>query len=101
MATTRKTLAQIQNELQNPSQEDIVRWENIKHMLDSDIDYSDIDDFLADPDFWKHATLIKKPTKKQISFRIDSDVLEGFKKQGKGYQTLMNRVLKSYLEHLK
>ncbi|MCW5287487.1 BrnA antitoxin family protein [Verminephrobacter eiseniae] len=36
--------------------------------------------------------------KKQISLRIDEDVLNFFRQTGKRYQTRMNAVLRSYVE---
>jgi uncharacterized protein (DUF4415 family) len=33
-----------------------------------------------------------------INIRIDHDVLEWFKKNGKGYQTLMNNVLRAFVQ---
>ena len=36
--------------------------------------------------------------KMAISLRIDSDVLEWFKKQGSGYQTRMSAILKAFKE---
>jgi|SoimicMinimDraft_4_1059732.scaffolds.fasta_scaffold294094_1 uncharacterized protein (DUF4415 family) len=36
--------------------------------------------------------------KTAISLRIDSDVLEWFKKQGSGYQTRMSAILKAFKE---
>ena len=35
--------------------------------------------------------------KKQITLRLDPDVLDFFKKQGKGYQTVINSVLRQYM----
>jgi BrnA antitoxin of type II toxin-antitoxin system len=39
-------------------------------------------------------------TKQAISLRVDRDVLDWFKRQGKGYQSLMNAVLRSYSEEI-
>ena len=39
--------------------------------------------------------------KKQITVRLDADMVEWFKKQGRGYQTRMNAVLRSYYEAYK
>jgi uncharacterized protein (DUF4415 family) len=36
--------------------------------------------------------------KKQITLRIDPDVLTFFRKHGRGYQTTMNAVLRKYME---
>ncbi|MDE6069177.1 MAG: BrnA antitoxin family protein [Treponemataceae bacterium] len=37
-----------------------------------------------------------KPTKTEVHMRVDTDVLEWYKSQGKGYQTKMNAVLRAY-----
>ncbi|MBV9569332.1 MAG: BrnA antitoxin family protein [Hyphomicrobiales bacterium] len=61
---------------------------------DSEIDYSDIPP-LTD-DFWKGAVRGRfyKPTKRQITARVDADVLEWLKSQGKGYQSRLNAILR-------
>lgn len=38
-----------------------------------------------------------KPKKVDVHLKIDIDVLEAFKAQGKGYQTRINDVLRSYV----
>ena len=38
-----------------------------------------------------------KPRKADVHLKIDIDVLEAFKAQGKGYQTRINDVLRSYI----
>ena len=35
--------------------------------------------------------------KETMTIRLDADVLEWFRKQGKGYQTRINAVLRSYM----
>jgi uncharacterized protein (DUF4415 family) len=63
-------------------------------MKDADIDYSDIPS-LDDSFFRKE--IVELPKKKDsVTLRIDHDVLEFYKGQGRGYQTLMNAVLKVY-----
>lgn len=37
--------------------------------------------------------------KKQLTVRIDQDVIDWYKAHGKGYQTRMNAVLRRYMEH--
>ena len=39
----------------------------------------------------------KKPTKKQLTIRLDQDVVEYFELQGKGWQTRINQVLADYV----
>ena len=38
------------------------------------------------------------PRKALLSLRIDSDVIEWFRKQGAGYQSRMNALLRAYME---
>lgn len=38
------------------------------------------------------------PVKKQVSLRIDEDILEFFKQQGSRYQTKMHAVLRTYVD---
>jgi hypothetical protein len=45
------------------------------------------------------AKLVERLRKEPISIRIDSDVLAWFRAQGDGYQSIMNAVLRSYVEH--
>jgi uncharacterized protein (DUF4415 family) len=53
-------------------------------------------------DFWKEAKVIHpEGPKKQITVRLDADMVEWFKRQGRGYQTRMNAVLRSYYETYK
>jgi uncharacterized protein (DUF4415 family) len=73
------------------------RLKEIENISDEDIDTSDIPEL--DEHFWEKAKLVKPITKQAISLRIYDDVLEWFKNQGKGYQSLMNAVLRSYVEH--
>ena len=56
---------------------------------------SDDDDFAVD---WTKAKLVEPEPKKMISLRLDADVLEYFRNQGKGYQTRMNAILRAYKE---
>ncbi|MEG4286952.1 BrnA antitoxin family protein [Microcoleus sp. A006_D1] len=73
------------------------RLEELKNIPESAIDTSDIPEL--DASFWEQAKLVKPLTKQAISLRVDSDVLDWFKSQGKGYKSLMNAVLRSYVEH--
>ena len=39
-----------------------------------------------------------KPLKKPVTLRLDADVLAWFKKKGHGYQTRINRALRTFIE---
>lgn len=58
------------------------------------------DKFAKDiPDeFWENARPFETPEKTSVHLRIDSDVFDWFKAQGKGHLTRMNAVLRSYYE---
>ena len=70
-------------------------WKRIDAMRDEDIDYSDIPK--QGPDFFANAILWPGP-KKQITLRLDPDVLKFFRKHGRGYQSTINAVLRKYME---
>jgi len=40
-----------------------------------------------------------KERKKPVTIRLDPEVLEWFKKQGKGYQSRINAALKAFIAH--
>jgi len=73
-------------------------WKRIDALQDKEIDYSEIPK--QGPDFFANAILWPGP-KKQITLRIDPDVLAFFRKSGKGYQTSINAVLRKYVEVVK
>jgi uncharacterized protein (DUF4415 family) len=50
------------------------------------------------PGFWDKAELRMPLTKQQITLRLDPDVIGWFKRTGKGYQSRMGAVLRSYME---
>ncbi|MCZ0944521.1 MAG: BrnA antitoxin family protein [Gammaproteobacteria bacterium] len=66
-------------------------------MSDDEIDTSDISEVLD----WSGAKrgLLYRPTKQQITLRLDTDVLAWFRAavpDGRGYQTEINRVLREH-----
>ena len=73
------------------------RLEELENIPESAMDTSDIPEL--DTSFWETAKLVQPMTKQAISLRVDRDVLDWFKSQGKGYQSLMNAVLRSYFEY--
>ena len=48
-------------------------------------------------EFWNTAQPVEAETKEQITLRLDPDVLRHFRSTGKGYQSRINAVLKSYV----
>ena len=73
------------------------RLEEIENIPDEDIDTSDIPEL--DDRFWETAKMVTPISKKAVSIRLDSDILDWFKGQGQGYQSVINKVLRSYVNH--
>jgi len=72
-------------------------------MKEEDIDLSDIPEIT--PEMFARGIMrrgLKPRTKRQLTLRLDSDVIDWFKEQGNGYQTRMNTLLRAYMnEHKK
>ncbi|MGH6870227.1 MAG: BrnA antitoxin family protein [Rhizomicrobium sp.] len=69
----------------------------LEALPDDRIDTSDIPE-MTEAD-WKrphYVGLFYRPGKKSVTIRLDEDVVKWFKKQGKGWQTKMNWVLRLY-----
>jgi len=79
------------------SMSEVTDMEDLSRKIkDKDIDYSDIPEL--DNNFWKKAVLVKPgELKESITIRLDADVVRFFKRGGRGYQTRINDVLKSYM----
>ena len=80
------------------------REKKLVEMSDENIDFSDIPEL--DEAFFQNAKLVKKqPKTEAISIRVDTDTLEWFRQTAKndpkirGYQTLINDVLRTYMIH--
>jgi len=74
---------------------DVARLDRLK---DRDIDYSDIPPL--DDALFKKATMVAwPPVKRQVTVRLDADVLRWLKASGKGYQARLNYILRAAMEH--
>ena len=79
-------------------------WKRVDAMKDHKIDFSDIPE--VTPEMFARAMVRRglKPVarKRQLTIRVDSNVLEWYKRQGPGYQTRINSLLRAYMEeHLR
>ncbi len=68
----------------------------IDAMSDKGIDYSDTPE--TDVKFWENASVNSPMVKRQVTLRIDPDIMAYFKDGGQGYQTRINAVLRSYVK---
>jgi uncharacterized protein (DUF4415 family) len=75
-------------------------WQRLDAMSDDDIDLSDCPEIT--PEIFAKAVVRRglpaAKSKAQVTLRIDSDVLEWFKSQGRGYQTQINQLLRAYMD---
>jgi len=65
-------------------------------MKDAAIDFSDIP--ALDNSFFTKATEPWPPPKRQLTIRLDGDVLVWLKSYGRGYQTRINHILRAAME---
>ncbi|NNE67843.1 MAG: BrnA antitoxin family protein [Pyrinomonadaceae bacterium] len=75
-------------------------WKRIDSMKDEDIDFSDTPELTAE---MFARGIVRKglkpvPRKTQLTLRIDTDVLNWFRKTGSGYQTRINALLRAYMK---
>jgi uncharacterized protein (DUF4415 family) len=67
-----------------------------RRLVAAPIDYSDIP--RLGEEFFSRATVAWPPVKKQLTIRLDADVLDWLKGAGRGYQTRINRILRVVME---
>jgi uncharacterized protein (DUF4415 family) len=84
----------------NISRKSLTDLDRVDKIKDKDIDLSDnpevTPEMFAKSVVRKGLKTVKRKT--QVTLRIDEDVLVWFKKQGTGYQTRINSLLKAYKE---
>ena len=83
------------------SKKDKTDWHRLDTMTEEEIERNAREDpdslRLEDCDLTQLRVVMPK-RKKQISLRIDNDVVDFFQSFGRGYQTRMNAVLRAYME---
>jgi uncharacterized protein (DUF4415 family) len=78
-------------------------WKKVDAMSEAGLEAS----IAADPDDvhekldWTKAVKTLPPPKQPVKLRVDADVLDWFRRTGKGYQTRMNNVLRAFVESRK
>ncbi len=75
-------------------------WARVDAMTEKELERA----IAADPDAdapnvdWTKARLVLPQRKESIHLRVDPEVLHWFRRQGRGYLTRMNAVLRTYYE---
>ena len=76
-------------------------WARLEAMTEEEIERQAVEDMAElgiDPDWMEHAEVITPRTKDRVTVRLDHDILEWLKAQGRGYQTRINAILRAYVE---
>ena len=98
MTIVKCTLEEVQN------LESKTDWSTVDEMTDKDITeavQNDPDTRLLNGEEFKrmhHCRSQKAPTKKPTTIRLNAEVLDFFKSQGKAWQTKINEVLQDYVD---
>jgi uncharacterized protein (DUF4415 family) len=96
--TVRYTAKQIKAKIARG--EDRTNWEKVDAVTGARLEASilaDVDDVHSEPE-WTQAIMGIPARKDHINIRVDHDVLQWFRSNGKGYQTLMNNVLRAFVQ---
>jgi uncharacterized protein (DUF4415 family) len=82
------------------SKKSLTDWGRVDALKDEDLDLSDTPE--VSPEMFARSVVRRGlkpvPRKAQLTLRLDSDVLEWFRKQGQGYQTKINALLRAYMD---
>lgn len=81
-----------------PTEEQLARMRRLADMPDELIDYSDAPPAPDDVVWLKAADFPPLSPKKQITLRLDQDILDYFRAEGDRYQTRINAVLRAYVQ---
>jgi len=73
----------------------------IDAIAEQDIVYDEDSPNLADDaEFWANAKpFVAAKPRQHVSLRLNPDVLDWFKSQGKGWQSILNAALESFVRH--
>ncbi len=77
-------------------------WKRVLALTDEDIAAAirdDPDTFEIEPAWFENALVLRPAVpKERITVRLDADMLDWFRIQGKGYQTRINAILRAYYD---
>ncbi len=82
--------------------DDRTDWQRVDALTEDELAQAienDLDSFEPGAD-WIRKAAVPRPAeaKERITMRLDADMLEWFRQQGRGYQTRINAVLRAYFE---
>ncbi len=75
-------------------------WKRVDAMRNKDIDMTDVPE--VSPEMFAKGLvregLRHAARKQQLTIRVDGDVLDWYRRQGQGYQTKINSLLRAYMD---
>lgn len=97
MSANRENIIQFEEDPAHPPKLSKAAMRRLAASQDRAIDYSDIPP-LSDEWFEQAGKRAHVPVKQPVSLRLDQDIIDYFKRQGRRYQTRINAVLRAYVE---
>jgi len=88
------------DELKEKSAKSLTDWGKVDAMTDNELDKiiaADDDERDFAPD-WTKAKLVLPESKLSVNLRLDREIVEFFKEQGRGHISKMQAVLKAYVD---
>jgi uncharacterized protein (DUF4415 family) len=79
-------------------------WARLDAMTEEEVEQLAVEDLAelgVDPNWMDHAKVVSPRPKARVTVRLDLDILEWLKAQGKGYQTRINAILRAYVDSQK
>lgn len=95
---TGKTVSYMMDQLPSLALKDLEKLIKHEDIPDDQIDFSDSMELTGDQLVKMKQGVHYRPIKKQITVRLDADVLSWLKIGGKGYQTRMNKILRHAMQ---
>jgi uncharacterized protein (DUF4415 family) len=76
-------------------------WTRLRTMTDVDIAHAvaaDPDTFIPDTAWFDKAKISLPKPKEMVTLRLDPDIVQWFRHDGRGYQTRINAVLRAFVD---
>jgi len=97
MSTSNTGMVQFRIDLNNPPTMTPEQLQALRDLRDEDIDFSDIPGQSGTTGWRRVSELVPTQNKKQITLRLDADLLAFFRSTGKRYQSRINAALREYV----
>ena len=79
-------------------------WARLDAMDEEEVERlaaEDMAELGIDPAWMERATVVSPRPKERVTVRLDPDILDWLRAQGRGYQTRINAILRAYVESQK